>query len=273
MYISIIFLLYFSLLLLNKVEKNKEDITRMIREFAIEKSKQEIISWEICFLVRVYNEESVISQTLEIILSGWYNNILVVNDGSTDNSRSILEKYKEKIILLNHYKNRWAGAALETGFEYLRRYGNMKYICTFDIDGQHQLKDIEAFLQEFQKDKNLEVVLGSRFITKTNTNISFIRKWVLKLGIIFTFFISNIRLTDSHNGYRVFKKEVLDKIKLTIDDMSYASEIVDIIATKKIKFKEIPVDILYTDYSLSKWQSSTNAINIALKTIWYKFFK
>lgn len=272
-YASIIFLLYFSLLLLNKVEKNKEDLTHLIREFALEKSKKEVISWEICFLVRVYNEESIISQTLDAILAVGYNNILVVNDGSTDNSKNILETYKEKIILLSHYKNRWAGAALETGFEYLRRYGKMEYVCTFDIDGQHQIKDIEAFLTEFKKDKNLEVVLWSRFITKTNTNVSFIRKWVLKLWIIFTFFISNIYLTDSHNGYRVFKKEVLNKIKLTIDDMSYASEMIDIIANKKIKFKEIPVDILYTDYSLSKWQKSLNAINIAFKTIWYKFFK
>lgn len=58
-----------------------------------------------------------------------------------------------------------------------------------------------------------------------------------------------------------------------MDDMSYASEMIDIIANKKIIFTEVPVNIIYTEYSLSKWQSSWNAINIALKTIWYKFFR
>jgi hypothetical protein len=47
----------------------------------------------------------------------------------------------------------------------------------------------------------------------------------------------------------------------------------DIIATKNLKFKEVPVNILYTEYSKAKWQKSINAVNIALKTIWYKFFK
>ncbi|MDR0772061.1 MAG: hypothetical protein LBF15_03280 [Candidatus Peribacteria bacterium] len=55
--------------------------------------------------------------------------------------------------------------------------------------------------------------------------------------------------------------------------MSHASEIVDIISVEKIKYKEVPVTIKYTDYSLGKGQKSSNAINIALRTIWNKFFR
>lgn len=272
-YASIIFLLYFVILLLNKVEKNREDITTLLREIALQNSSPEIMSWEVCFLVRVYNEETMIETTLNSILNAWYKNILVVNDGSKDNSLQVLQGFNKKVKIISHVKNRWAWAALETWFEYLRRYGQVNYVCTFDIDWQHQLKDLESFLIEFRKDSQLEVVLWSRFIQKTQTNVWMIRKIILKLGIIFTFFISDIKLTDSHNWYRMFRLETIKKLRLTIDDMSYASELIDIIATKKLKFKEIPVDILYTDYSLSKWQKSFNAINIALKTIWYKFFK
>lgn len=272
-YASIIFLLYFVILLLNKVEKNREDITTLLREIALQNSSPEIMSWEVCFLVRVYNEETMIETTLNSILNAWYKNILVVNDGSKDNSLQVLQGFNKKVKIISHVKNRWAWAALETWFEYLRRYGQVNYVCTFDIDWQHQLKDLESFLIEFRKDSQLEVILWSRFIQKTQTNVWMIRKIILKLGIIFTFFISDIKLTDSHNWYRMFRLETIKKLRLTIDDMSYASELIDIIATKKLKFKEIPVDILYTDYSLSKWQKSFNAINIALKTIWYKFFK
>lgn len=272
-YSSIVFLLYFVILLLNKVEKNREDITTLIREFAISNSSKKELHGEVCFLVRVYNEEKVIQETLDKIIDAGYKSILVINDGSRDNSKNILNTFWEKITLLSHIKNRGAWAALETGFEYIRRYGHTQYICTFDIDGQHQLKDLEKFLVEFRKDKGLEVVLWSRFIKKTQTNVSLLRKIILKLWIIFTFFISNIKLTDSHNWYRVFSLETVKKLQLSIDDMSYASELVDIIARKELKYKEIPVDIVYTDYSKSKGQKSINAINIAFKTIWFKFFK
>jgi hypothetical protein len=50
----------------------------------------------------------------------------------------------------------------------------------------------------------------------------------------------------------MFKRETLDKIRLTMDDMTYASELIDIISQEKIKFMEVPVDIIYTSYSLSK---------------------
>ncbi|MDD5769684.1 MAG: DUF2304 family protein [Candidatus Gracilibacteria bacterium] len=272
-YSSIIFLMYFSVLLLNKVEENKSDITKLVREIAITNSKKEIISGEICFVIAVYNEEKVIKNTILNLLDYGYKNIILINDGSKDNTLNELKDFKDQIVILTHYKNRGQGAALETGFEYLRRYGETKYVCTFDADGQHQLKDLHKFLNAFKDDNSLQIVLGSRFITKTNTNVNLSRKIILKLGILFTFFISSIKLTDSHNGYRVMKIETLKDISITIDGMGHASEIVDIIATKKLKFKEIPVDILYTDYTLSKGQSSLNAINIALKTIWYKFFK
>ncbi len=272
-YSSIIFLLYFVLLLLKKVEDNRDDLTKFIREIAIQNSTKEKIHWEVLFLVRVFNEQIVLKETLDNILDNWYKNILVVNDWSTDDSKEILESYKDKIILLNHLKNRGGWAALETWFEYIRRYGKNDYVCTFDADWQHNLIDLEKFIKILDKNKDIDVVLGSRFITKTNTNVGLIRKIILKLWILFTFFISNIKLTDSHNWYRVFRTKVIKDIRLTIDDMTYASQLLDIIATNDIKFMEVPVDIKYTQYSLSKWQKSSNAINIALKFIWNKFFR
>ncbi|MDD4151413.1 MAG: DUF2304 family protein [Candidatus Gracilibacteria bacterium] len=272
-YTSIIFLLYFTLLLLSKVERNREDITMLIREMAIQNSSRKSIGNEICFLVRVYNEDKVLSDTINKILERSDLDLLVVNDGSTDNSRKILESYNDKIILLNHSKNRGGGRALETGFEYIRRYSENKYIVTFDSDGQHDMADLNSFLDVLKNNKKVDVVLGSRFITKTNTNVGLLRKIVLKLGILFTFFISNIKLTDAHNGYRVFRREIINQLRLTIDDMGYASELIDIIRDKKIKFMEVPVNIKYTDYSMSKGQKSSNAINIALRIIWSKFFK
>lgn len=272
-YSSIIFLVYFSILLLNKIEENRTNFTGLVRELALSQSPKKYLKTKIVFLVRVYNEAPVLKNTLDTLIKANLWEILVVNDGSFDESREILESYGETITTLHHLKNRGGWAALETWFEYLRRFWKGEYVCTFDADGQHQLEDFPKFLDVLEKNSQIQVVFWSRFIKKTKTNVWLVRKIVLKLWILFTFFVSHIKLTDSHNGFRVLRQDVIKNIKLTIDGMWYASEMIDIISEKKIAFREVPVNIIYTDYSRSKWQKSSNALNIAFVMIWNKFFK
>jgi len=272
-YSSVIFLVYFVLLLLSKHVENKDNITGLIRELAIENSNKKIIEWKEVFVIPCYNEWKVIEENIEKIIKKGYKNILVINDWSSDNSRNLLENFWDKIILLNHLKNRGQWASLETGFEYLRRYWNMDYVVCYDADWQHKLSDLSKFYKILDKNNKIDIVFGSRFVEKTNSNIPTSRRIILKLAILFTFFLSQIHLTDTHNWYRVFRKKILNKIKITIDWMWHASEIIDIVASDKIRYREVPVDILYTEYSLSKWQSNWNAIKIAIRFIWNKFFR
>ena len=271
-YISIIFLIYFVLFLFNKIEETNHAFTEMVREISIDKSEKKEIQWDLLILIRSYNEWKVLKSTLDSIIKAWYKNILLVDDWSKDNTTDIVKDY-DNIVYIKHIKNLWAWAALETWFEYIRRFGYVKYIVNFDADWQHDIKDLPKFLKAFEKDSNLWAVLWSRFIEKTDTNVPFFRKIILYLGRIFTLFISWVYLTDSHNGYRTFTLDTVKKIKLTINWMAYASELVDKLEQNKIKFIEVPVNIRYTDYSLSKGQKSSNAIFIALKMIWTKFFK
>ncbi|MCD5380565.1 DUF2304 family protein, partial [Candidatus Gracilibacteria bacterium] len=251
-YSSIIFLVYFVLLLLSKHVENKDSLTSVIREIAIDNSVKKEITGKEVFVIPSYNEAEVLESTIKNILKNKYQSIVVINDGSGDNSRDILEKFGDKIIVLNHFKNRGQGAALETGFEYLRRYGKMDYVVCFDADGQHSLKDLSKFYKILDTNKKTDIIFGSRFVENTDSNIPTSRRIVLKLAILFTFLLSQIKLTDTHNGYRVFRKEILQDIKISIDGMGHASEIIDIVAAKKIRFSEVPVNIKYTDYSLSK---------------------
>lgn len=272
-YTSIIFLLYFVLLLLAKHIENKESFTTLVRELAIDKSEKKEIKGKEVFLIRAYNEGQVLWSVIDAIYNAGYTNVLLVDDGSTDNTKTLIKNYKEKIFYLRHYTNRGAGAALETGFEYIRRYGEVDYIITFDADWQHSLEDLDKFFNAFEKDKALWVIFGSRFIENTNSNVPFIRKITLFLGRIFTYLLSWIYLTDAHNGYRVFKKDTVDTLHLTIDTMAYASELIEELKKNNVKIGEVPVNIHYTKYSLQKWQRSSNAIGIALRFIWNKFFK
>lgn len=231
---------------------------------------------DIIFLVRSYNEWKIIVNTLSSIIDEGFINILLIDDGSTDNTYELIDKINKdniNLIYIKHTFNRWAWAALETWFEYLRLNKKFKYLVTFDADWQHNIKDIYTFLEYQDKNKNIDIVFGSRFLEKTNSNVPFIRRIILFWWKMFTSFFSWVRLTDSHNWYRMIKISILNKLKLSMWGMEYASELIDKVWLNNLKFWEVPVNIKYTDYSLSKGQSSLNAFNIAIKMIWNKFFK
>lgn len=275
-YCSIIFLFYVCITLTNKLWDLKSNMTSIVREFAIQNSKQKNLKWRIVFVVPVYNEWKKIKKVLSQITKSGYENILIINDGSSDNTLGEIKKFEKKnknTIVLNHFKNRWQWAALETGFEYIRRYWKVAYIVTFDSDWQHQISDVNKFIKILDADKQLDIVIGSRFLKWGKTNASLIRTIVLKLGIFFTYATTGERFTDTHNGYRVIRAESLDTLRITMDRMSHGSEILWIIVKQKLKYKEVPVHIKYTQYSIENGQSSTNAISIAIKVIWEKLFR
>ena len=94
-----------------------------------------------------------------------------------------------------------------------------------------------------------------------------LKRFVLKLAVAFITATSGVKLTDTHNGLRVFTKKVADEIQITMPDMAHASEILEIIKRNHYTYTEVPVTIEYTDYSRSKGQSLLNAVNIASDTL------
>jgi hypothetical protein len=71
----------------------------------------------------------------------------------------------------------------------------------------------------------------------------------------------------------MMRVSLLDSVKLTLDGMEYASELIDQISQQAIPFVEVPVHITYDEYTLAKGQKNLNALNIALRIIWVKFFR
>jgi len=83
---------------------------------------------------------------------------------------------------VRHVTNRGPGAALETGFSYIREHGiqkNWEYLLTFDADGQMDIKDMDKFMEAYEKNPSIDFVIGSRFIVKTRTNVPFLRRIIL----------------------------------------------------------------------------------------------
>ncbi len=231
----------------------------------------------IVFLIRAYNEATRIMNVIEGIFTAGYTQILVIDDGSTDGTQALLRDLiqEQRIHFVHHITNRGAWAALETGLEYIRQNGtknSWEYLVTFDADGQHDVWDMDKFIQAFDADASLDVVLGSRFIVKTNTNVPFLRRCILAWGRIFTSLVSGIHLTDAHNGYRMIRVWVLDRVRITMDGMEYASELIDQIGIYHLHFAEVPVNIHYDEYTLGKWQRYGGPLRIVIRMLFKKFF-
>ena len=215
-------------------------------------------------VIPALNEEKNIGKVIDNLKERGYNNIVVVDDGSRDNTHKIA---KEKgVIALRHVVNRGQGAALQTGMTYSLLNG-ADIIVHFDSDGQHDPDEI-PFLTEPIENGEAEACLGSRFLKKCKTPLK--RKLLLKGGILIIWLFYGIKLSDSHNGFRAFSKESAKKVIITADKMEHASEIIERIKINNIKYKEIPVNIRYTTESLKhgrKGQGKFDGISIVFKML------
>ncbi len=219
-------------------------------------------------IIPLYNEGSVIRAVVQNILRE-FPQVICVNDGSQD--CSVNEVEKTDAILVNHPINLGQGAALQTGIEYALQDKDVEYFVTFDADGQHNIKDVKNMLEVIKKEK-IDIVLGSRFLGQVE-NISLLKKTILKLAIKFSNRTSGLKLTDTHNGLRVFNRKVAENLNITMNDFAHASEIIERIAEKGFTYKEAPVTITYTDYSRSKGQSVSNAVNIGFDILLRKLHR
>jgi glycosyltransferase involved in cell wall biosynthesis len=226
---------------------------------------------DVWLVVPVYNESEKIISVLKDILNS-FQNIIVIDDGSFDNTYLLLKKSNLKISILRHVVNLGQGAALQTGIKYALN-NNARFIITFDSDGQHQVKDALNLLNHVNIN-DYKIICGSRFLNKNNIkNIPFAKYVVLRLAVIFTKIMTGINVTDAHNGLRLITASAAKQVYLKQNRMSHATEIMFIIKNNNIDYFEIPVDVLYTDYSIKKGQKIFNLFTILFDLFLGKFDK
>jgi len=197
---------------------------------------------KIYIVIAAYNEEKNIENILKSLLNFNYN-IIVVDDGSTDKTEEIVKKYP--VILLKHSINRGQGASLATGTEYAYQKG-VEIVVHFDADGQHLTSEISRIIEPLLQ-KEVEIVLGSKFLQKNK--IPFFKKYfIIKPALLFNNLLTGIKLTDVHNGFRGLSRKALSLIKIKQDGMAHASEIIAEIKKHKLKYKEVPVTVIYNEF-------------------------
>jgi polyprenyl-phospho-N-acetylgalactosaminyl synthase len=207
-------------------------------------------------VIAAYDEGSVIGDIVAR-LRQQFRHVIVVDDCSDDGTSAAAGTAGATV--LRHPINLGQGAALQTGIRYALGQG-AAFIVTFDADGQHRVEDIGVLI-ETQARAGTDVVLGSRFLGSTQ-NIPPLRRLMLKLVILFARATGGPRLTDAHNGLRLFTRRAAAALRITQNRMAHASQITEQIQRLGLTVTEAPVTILYTDYSLNKGQKLSNAFTI-----------
>lgn len=214
------------------------------------------------FVIPLFNEGQVIADVVKDVLTT-FPNVVCIDDGSTDDSAAAAQA--AGAVVVRHPVNLGQGAALQTGFEYALSQPGMRWVVTFDADGQHQVSDVQAMLAKAEAE-DLQVVFGSRFLDD-RTDAGALKRIVLQLAVAYTNLTTRTKLTDAHNGLRVISRDVVAQLSITQNRMAHASELVAQIGALDVRYGESPVHVLYTDYSRSKGQSLWNAVNILAELI------
>lgn len=219
---------------------------------------------ETCCVIPMYNEQEVIAEVIHG-LKAVFQNILCVDDGSTD--ESVLRAREAGATVICHAVNIGQGAAIATGFIWIQTKTNFSRIVTFDADGQHRPEDALRLIQELEQ-KQLDIVFASRFLDQDQSHIPLMKRIILKVVTKLTQILTDVRLSDAHNGLRALTVEASKSIQITQNGMAHATQFVSLALQANLRYSEIPVTVLYTPYSRSKGQSVLNSINIALDLIW-----
>ncbi len=214
-------------------------------------------------VIPAYNEGARVGDVVREVRT-LYRRVVVVDDGSVDDTGA--QARSAGAVVLTHVINRGQGAALQTGIRYALQDG-AEYVVTFDSDGQHQVSDIATLVVPIHEGR-WDISLGSRFLGGAE-NITASRRLLLQGGVLFTRVVSRVRITDTHNGLRAFSRRAAERIRITLDRMAHASELIDQIRDTHLPYGEVPVHIRYTDYSMAKGQSSMGAFKI----LFHYFFK
>lgn len=205
---------------------------------------------KVYIVLPAYNEASVIKGVINSVKNAGFKNIIVVDDGSSDNT--FQESLATGVIVLRHLLNRGKGAATQTGLDAAKLL-HADFIVTIDADGQHDPNEIKKLLEPLQAG-TADVVIGSRMLNTVGMPIS--RILMNKVGNWITYLFFGIKVSDSQSGFRAYSYNAINSVYTYLDGYEFESEMLGEIRKAKLRIKEIPIKVVYTDYSMNKYKSS-----------------
>jgi glycosyltransferase involved in cell wall biosynthesis len=216
-------------------------------------------------VIPAYNEAATIRTIIQRVQATPYDKeIIVVDDGSRDGTREILASLHDPTVrVLFHDRNRGKGAALQTGFAAARG----DFVIVQDADLEYDPRDYPALLEPLIQD-HADVVYGSRFLAGARRVLFFWHSVANHLLTLISNMVTDLNLSDMETGYKAFRIEVVQRLKLESKSFTVEPEITAKIARMGCRVYEVPISYHGRTYEEGKkigWRDGLLAVGAIIR--------
>jgi glycosyltransferase involved in cell wall biosynthesis len=192
-----------------------------------------------CVIIPTYNNENTLNQVITDVLS-FTPDIIVVNDGSTDNTQNILNCFTD-LRVISYKPNRGKGYAIRQGFKAAINAG-YRYAISIDSDGQHFASDIEIFLKAVEENPD-SLIVGARNLAPEKLSRG--SRFANNFSNFWYRFLTGVRLPDTQTGFRLYPLGLISDMKFFTRKYEFELEILVRAAWRKINVISAPIKVYY----------------------------
>lgn len=214
---------------------------------------------EICVIVPTYNNARFLQSTIEDILQ-YSENVIVVNDGSTDQTDEILKNFWQKITVFSYKKNKGKGYALRCGFN-IAENQNFKYAITMDSDGQHQAADLPLFYETLAQNPE-SVIIGSRLLQQENMPAG--NTFANKFSNFWFAVQTGKCLPDTQTGFRLYPLKKMRSIRPFLSRYEAELELLVRLAWRNAKIIPIKINVNYPTDRITHFRPFADFLRISV---------
>lgn len=221
-------------------------------------------------IIPIYNEISTINTILERVLATKLaGEIILIDDGSNDGTRAVIDSLEgtQGIRVIFHTHNQGKGAAVRSGIS----IATGDVVLIQDADLEYDPRDYPALLKPIEEGL-ADVVYGSRFMGGPRRVTMFWHMLANKLLTLTTNLLYDTILSDMETGYKVFRREVLQNVKLRASRFDFEAEFTAKILKQKVRIFEVPISFNPRDYSEGKKIKMIDAFEAIWALLKFRFF-
>lgn len=220
------------------------------------------MSEELIVLIPAFNAAATLPELINGLRRQNVRKIVVVDDGSKDNTSDVARR--SGATLVQHDVNRGKGAALRSGFEYLKKEGNWSLVVTIDADLQHRPEDLPLFVAA-QRLHNADVIVGHRKRWRTKMPLPRIASNTLTSLLVSA--RTGVPIKDSQCGYRLIRRSVVEQVSFKSN--GYEAETEFLIGAAKLGYSIsfVPIQTVYNDQRsyMTHWETTKRFLQVLFK--------